>query len=200
MKKKAIFGGTFDPIHVGHLYIASRALYDLDIDEVVFMPSGNPPHKKNSNITDAYLRYEMVKTASKYEPRFIVSNFEVDKKKPCYTYETIEAMRLKEPDTKWYFLSGADCLMELNTWKNVDRILKICNLIVFNRPGYIKDEIIAQKNKIEDRYNTEILFLDIPLLDISSTGIRNAIKEGKNMSCLLSEGVWNTIRELNLYT
>lgn len=199
MKKKAIFGGTFDPIHIGHLYIASRALYDLDIDEVVFMPSGNPPHKISSNITDAYLRYEMVKMAIKVEKRFKVSNYEIDKKKPCYTYETIEAMRNMEPDTKWYFLAGADCLMELNAWRNVDRILKNCTLIVFNRPGYIIDEISKQKSIIEEKYDTEILFLDIPLIDISSTGIRNDIRAGKNLGCLLSQGVWNMIKELNLY-
>lgn len=199
MKKKAIFGGTFDPIHIGHLYIASRTLYDLNIDEVLFMPSGNPPHKINSNITDAYMRYEMVKMAVKYEPRFKVSNFEVDKKKPCYTYETIETMKIREPDTKWYFLSGADCLMELNTWKNVNIILKNCTLIVFNRPGYDKDEIVLQKKAIEKKYNTDVFFLDIPMVDISSTNIRNSIKKGENPGCLLPEGVWNTIRQLNLY-
>lgn len=199
MKRMAIFGGTFDPIHIGHLYIASRALYDLDIDEVVFMPSGNPPHKNNSNITDAYLRYEMVKMAVKYESRFKVSSFEVNKKEPCYTYETLEAIKRKEPDRELYFLSGADCLMELDTWKRVDRIFKSCTLVVFNRPGYGKNEISEQKSVIERRYGTKIIFLDIPLIDISSTEIRNAIRKGENPGCLLPEAVWNTIKEMNLY-
>lgn len=199
MKRKAIFGGTFDPIHVGHLYIASKAIYDLALDEVIFMPDGNPPHKNNFNITDAYLRYEMVKMAVRYEPKFKVSDFEINKKGFCYTYETVEAFKAMEEDTQLFFLSGVDCLMELETWKNVDRILNNCTLTVFNRPGYMKEDIEKQKKVIEEKYKSKIIFMDVPPLDISSTEIRRSIKLGRSYACLLPESVWNMVVELKLY-
>lgn len=199
MKKKAIFGGTFNPIHIGHLCIAMNALYGLGLDEIIFMPCGNPPHKRDSNILDAYLRYEMVSMTIKYEEKFKVSNFEISRDVPSYTFETMEYFKKNEPDTIWYFLSGADCLMEIDSWKNVSRILNSCNLAVFSRPGYIKEDILKQKRIVEERYGKKIFFLDMPLIDISSTEIRNSIRAGKNVSCLLPESVWNFINQLNLY-
>lgn len=199
MKKKAIFGGTFNPIHMGHLCIAMNALYELGLDEIIFMPCGNPPHKRDADILDAYLRYEMVSMAAKCEKRFKVSNFEILRNVPSYTFETVEYFKKNEPDTIWYFLTGADCLMEIGSWKNVNRILNSCSLAVFSRPGYIKKDILKQKGIVEKRYGKEIFFLDMPLLDISSTEIRKSIKAHKNVSCLLPESVWNFINQLNLY-
>lgn len=199
MIKKAIFGGTFDPIHNGHLHIAYEALYKLNLNKVIFMPSGNPPHKLGKKITNSFFRYEMVKAATRHERCFDISNYEINKTNLSYTYETLQYFNKLEKDTEWYFLTGADCLMEIESWKNASKIFQLCKLVVFNRPGYNIENIEDQKNKVEKKYLNEIIFLDMPLLDISSTNIRKTISEGKSVSYLLPESVYNIIEQLNLY-
>lgn len=199
MKKIAIFGGTFDPIHNGHLYIAYEALYKLNLDEIIFMPSGIPPHKTKRKLASSFFRYEMVRMATKNEKRFTVSDYEINKKNISYTFETLEYFANKYPNASLYFITGADGLMDIENWKNVKGIFKLCNLVVFSRPGNNKYDIISQKGKLEEKYKGNIIFLDIPLLDISSTNIRNLISEGRNISCFVPEGVYNTIKELKLY-
>ncbi|WP_368488528.1 nicotinate-nucleotide adenylyltransferase [Clostridium sp. BJN0013] len=202
MVKKAIFGGTFDPIHNGHIHIAYEAIYRLGLDEIVFMPTGNPPHKAKKSITDAFLRYEMVKVAIRSESKFTVSNYEVNKPTLSYTYSTLEHFNKLESKTEWHFLTGADCLMDIEKWSRVDSIFRLCKFIVFNRPGFpafTSESIEAQKKKIEEKYSTNIIYLDAPLFDISSTVIRNSVKEGKNVNYFLPESVCNIINQLNLY-
>ncbi|WP_027625007.1 nicotinate-nucleotide adenylyltransferase [Clostridium lundense] len=200
MKKQAIFGGTFDPIHNGHLHIAYEALYKLNLDKIIFIPSGSPPHKSNKKITDGYIRYEMVSMSIRDEKKFELSDYEIKKKGLSYTYETLEYFKNKFPQVKWYFLTGVDCLMELNGWKKIDAIMDICEFVVFNRPGFDKCDILKQKARVEEKYNKKIIFLDIPLLDISSTDVRRLIREKKNVRYFLPEGVYNTITQLKLYT
>ncbi|KZL93860.1 nicotinate-nucleotide adenylyltransferase [Clostridium magnum] len=199
MIKKAIFGGTFDPIHNGHLHIAYEALYKFNLNKIIFMPSGNPPHKLGKKITNASFRYEMVKAVTREEKSFDISSYEINKINLSYTYQTLQHFNDLEKDTEWHFLTGADCLMDIESWKNADKIFQLCKMVVFNRPGYNIENIEEQKSKVEKKYNGEIIFLDIPLLDISSTNIRNTVREGKNVSYLLPESVYNIIKQLNLY-
>ncbi|WP_125152590.1 nicotinate-nucleotide adenylyltransferase [Clostridium rectalis] len=200
MEKVAIFGGTFDPIHNGHLHIAYEALYGLNLDKIIFMPSGNPPHKIRRMVTDSYIRYELVKMAIRDEKRFEISGYEINRKGLSYTYETLNYFSKKYNKVEWYFLTGVDCLMDLDTWKNIGLILNLCNFVVFNRPGYNKQEILMQKEKVEKRYGKKIIFLDIPLLDISSTEVRRLIQKGQDIRYFLPEGVYNTIKQLKLYS
>jgi nicotinate-nucleotide adenylyltransferase len=200
MIKKGIIGGTFDPIHNGHLYIAHEALHMLELDSILFMPAGNPPLKTERKKTDASIRYELVKMAIRNEKRFALSSYEIEQKGISYTYKTMEYLKAVEPETEWYFITGADCLINLNLWKNVERILEACRLVVFNRPGFTKENILQQKKKIEEHYKKEILFLDLNLLEISSTAIKNMIKEGRDVSYLLPESVYNTVLELGIYS
>jgi nicotinate-nucleotide adenylyltransferase len=197
--KKAIFGGTFDPIHIGHIHIAYEALYNLNLDKIIFMPAGNPPHKTNKLITDAKIRYQLVKNAIENENHFEISDYEINKKENSYTYETNEFFSELDSNIEWYFLIGADSLMELNKWKNVDRILNSCKLIVYNRAGFTKEEMLMQKYYIEQKFNKKIVFLDMPILDISSTNIRNNIKEGRTVNYLLPRGVEEIIVNFQLY-
>lgn len=199
MVRKAIFGGTFDPIHNGHLHIAYEALYRLQLNKVIFIPSGNPPHKLRKGITDSSLRYEMVKAAIGSEKCFEISDYEIKKGNLSYTYETLEYFSNLEKNTEWYFITGVDCLMDINYWKNVDKIFKLCSFAVFNRPGYKVEDIQRQKSIIEQKYSSKIIFLDIPLLDISSTNIRIKLKQGKSVSYLLPESVYNIIKRFKLY-
>lgn len=199
MIKKGIFGGTFDPIHNGHLYIAHEALDILNLDYVIFMPSGNPPHKTDRKKTDANIRYELVNMAIRGEKKFLLSNFEINNKELSYTYKTLEYFKKLEPETIWYFITGVDCLMEIGTWESVNRILEASKLVVFNRPGYSREDILMQKERVEKMYEKEIIFLDISPFDISSTEIKSMIRKGKDISFLMPNNVYNTILELNLY-
>ncbi|OFI07210.1 nicotinate-nucleotide adenylyltransferase [Clostridium acetireducens DSM 10703] len=199
MERKALFGGTFDPIHNGHIHVAYEALYNLNLDKVIFMPSGNPPHKNCNDITDADIRYKMVEEAIKGEKCFEVSDYEVKNKNCSYTYKTLEKLNLGKKNVLWYFIVGVDCLMDLDNWKNPSRVLQLCNFVVFNRPGYTKEEIYKQKNNIEKKYNTKVFFLDIPLLEISSTDIRKKIKQNENISYLVPYNVYKFINKHNLY-
>lgn len=199
MLKKGIFGGTFDPIHNGHLNIAYEALYALNLDKIYFMPTGNPPHKNVQGVTSPSLRYEMVKTAIRDEKYFDVCDYEINKENKSYTYETVAYFKKKETETLWYFITGADCLFNLEKWKNIREIFRNCKLVVFERKGYNKKEMLEQKKYIESRYNTDIILIKAPILEISSTDIRKSIKLGKNINFLIPQGVYNTILNLKLY-
>lgn len=200
MIKKGIFGGTFDPIHNGHLYIAHEAINSIGLDKVIFMPSGNPPHKTEKMKTDANLRLKLVEMAVGGENKFSVSPYEVNSKGLSYTYKTMEYFKEIEPETDWYFITGSDCLAELDTWKSVDRILKACTLVVFYREGYNKEDLLKQKKRVEELYKTEIIFLDIKPFPVSSTEIRNRIRKHIDASSLMPSSVYNIILELKLYS
>jgi nicotinate-nucleotide adenylyltransferase len=200
MTKKGIFGGTFDPIHVGHMYIASEALWSLGLDKVIFMPSGIPPHKSHKGITPSELRFDMVSRAIKNNKNFEISDYEIKKNGYSYTYETVEYFNsLEGSNTEWYFITGCDCLFDLDKWRNVDRIMKACKLVVFNRPGYRYEDIQKQKKIVEEKFKGSIIFLDVLLLDISSTYIRHCIKEGRDVPFFLPMGVGEIIKDKGLY-
>lgn len=197
--KKAIFGGTFDPIHIGHIHIAYEALYNLHLDKILFMPAGNPPHKKNKKITDAQIRYDLVKKAIESEAYFEISDYEINKKDNSYTYETVELFSELQNNIEWYFLIGVDSLMDLDNWKNVDRILSSCKLVVYNRSGFTVEEVVKKKHYIEQKFNKKIIYINMPIIDVSSTGIRNKIKAGRSVNYLLPRGVEEIIHVNNLY-
>ncbi|KEH93746.1 nicotinate-nucleotide adenylyltransferase [Clostridium botulinum] len=199
MKKKGIFGGTFDPIHNGHLHIAYEALYKLNLDRVIFIPSGNPPHKTDKVITDANIRYKLVKDVIQNEEKFEVSDYELKNKGLSYTYKTLKHFNEKHKDTEWYFITGADCLMQLDSWKNINEVLSLCNFVVFRRSGYSMEDMLKQKERIEKKFNKKIIFLDIPVIDISSTTIRNKIKNRENISYLVPEKARCMVNKMNLY-
>lgn len=197
MKKIGIIGGTFNPIHLAHLYIAYEAKSQLKLDKVIFMPAGSPPHKKNEDILGASLRYEMVKRAIKGFEDFEVSDYEILKEGYSYTYETLEYF--KSEDNELYFITGADCLLDIEKWRNPGKIFELSNFVVFNRAGYDYKKLIEQKNKINIKFNTNIRFLDIINLEISSSMIRERIKEGKRVDFFLPKEVLDFIIENKIY-
>ena len=189
MKKIGILGGTFNPIHLAHLYIAYEAKSQLNLDKVIFIPTGNPPHKKDKKILEASLRYNMV-----YEA---IKNYEVEKEGYSYTFETLKHFKAK--DNELYFITGADCLMDIEKWKNPEEIFRLSRFVVFNRAGYNEENLKIQKNKIEEKFNTNIDFLDIIDLEISSSMIRERINDGKRVDFFLSKEVLSYIQENNIY-
>jgi len=199
MKKVGLLGGTFNPIHNGHLYIASEAMEKLNLQEILFMPAGNPPHKRNKPILDAKLRMEMVSLAVGDYKDFTLCDYEVNKQGYSHTYETLKYLKSVYEDIEIYFITGGDSLAEIFTWKNVDEILSLSHFVVFNRPGYTLEELLSQKKRVEEIYNKEIIFLDLLQLDISSTDIRNRIKNNSQYKFFLPDRVYNFIEKLNLY-
>ena len=178
MKRYGIMGGTFNPIHLAHLYIAYEAKEQLDLDTIIFMPAGIPPHKRNNTIVDSSLRLEMVKLAIDDYEDFIVSDYEIEKQGLSFTYETLSA--LKKDDVELYFISGGDSLMDIESWKNTDCILRDCNFVVFNRGEFSIEELEKQKKKLEDKYDANIILLNGVNIDISSSMIRDRLEEGKS--------------------
>lgn len=200
MRKIGILGGTFNPIHNGHIHIGKEALKALALDEVIFVPTGRPRHKLNdASLLNENLRYRMVGLAIQGHEGFSISDYEINKKGFSFTYETLKYFSEIYKDSHLYFISGADCLINIYKWKNVADIFKRATLVVFNRPGFSKEDILAQKKKVEEDFNTEIIFLDVEPLEISSTDIRKAVKNQDEITDIIPKSVMNFIKEHNLY-
>ena len=199
MKRYGMMGGTFNPIHLAHLYIAYEAKETLNLDKVIFMVAGNPPHKKESSVIDSNYRYDMVKMAIKDYPGFEISDYEIQKQGYSYTYETLKYLKGDEGDVEVFFIAGADSLMDIEKWKNPELVLSNCTFVAFNRGEYNKETLEVQKKKLQDKYNSNIILLDISNLDISSSMIRERIINGKRVDFFMHEKVMKYIEQNNLY-
>ena len=199
MKRYGMMGGTFNPIHLAHLYIAYEAKETLNLDKVIFMVAGNPPHKKESSVIDSNYRYDMVKMAIKDYPGFEISDYEIKKQGYSYTYETLKYLKGDEGDVEVFFIAGADSLMDIEKWKNPELVLSNCTFVAFNRGEYNKETLEVQKKKLQDKYNSNIILLDISNLDISSSMIRERIINGKRVDLFMHEKVMKYIEQNNLY-
>ena len=197
MKKLGIMGGTFNPIHLAHIYIAYEAKEVLKLDKVIFLPSGNPPHKKGNKIIDAKYRYEMVKEAIKGYEGFTIDDYEIKNKGYSYTCDTL--MHYKEESVEIYFITGADSLMDIEKWKNPNVVLSNCIFVTFNRGTYSQEQLILQKEYLTNKYNAKIVLLDIVNIDISSTMIRDRIRKMQRVDFFLPTEVLEYIKENNLY-
>ena len=199
MKRYGMMGGTFNPIHLAHLYIAYEAKENLNLDKVIFMVAGNPPHKKESSVIDSNYRYDMVKMAIKDYSGFEISDYEIKKQGYSYTYETLKYLKGDEGDVEVFFIAGADSLMDIEKWKNTKEVLNNCTFVVFNRGEFNRETLKSQKEYLENKYQAEIVLLDIMSIDISSTIIRKRIKEEKRVDFFLPNKVLEYINYNNLY-
>ncbi|HHW31887.1 MAG TPA: nicotinate-nucleotide adenylyltransferase [Clostridiaceae bacterium] len=200
IRKLGISGGTFDPIHYGHLIIAEDIRESFKLDKVIFIPSGMPPHKDITKVTDARHRYNMVRIAIDNNPYFEASSIELDR--PGYTYTVDTLIQLKEiygEDTKLYFITGADVVPELLTWKNYQKIFKLCEFITVLRPGYKKSTFIEAVEKMRVEHGAIIHLTEAPLIGISSTIIRTRMNENKSIKYLVPEKVEKYIFDNMLY-
>ncbi|MEN8077489.1 nicotinate-nucleotide adenylyltransferase [Clostridioides difficile] len=199
MKRYGMMGGTFNPIHLAHLYIAYEAKETLNLDKVIFMVAGNPPHKKESPVIDSKYRYNMVQKAIEGYDDFEISDYEITKNGYSYTYETLEYIKSQEEDIEVFFIAGADSLMDIEKWRNTDLVLSNCTFVAFNRGEYTKEILEDQKIKLKNKYNANIVLLDVANIDISSSMIRKRILDDKRVDFFLSKEVIEYIKENNLY-
>lgn len=199
-KKIGIMGGTFDPIHIGHLILGEKAYEQLGLDKVWFMPSGNPPHKKNrAGRASDVQRVEMVRRAISGNPHFELSLIEMHENGYTYTYHTLEMLKEKNRDTDYYFIIGADSLYNLESWMEPGRICQACTLVVAVRDHTPVQELSKEILRLSEKFGGSILKLDTKNMDISSEMLRHWIREGNSIRYYVPDHVISYIEEQHIY-
>lgn len=194
-----IMGGTFDPIHYGHLAAAEWAREALDLDVVLFMPAGEPAFKLDKKVSPAEDRYAMTVLATAANPSFLASRFEIDREGVTYTADTLKALRAYYPqNVKFYFITGADAILDIVTWHHAEDIAQSATLIAATRPGYDIDQ--AKERIAKSDYDFDVRYIQIPLLSVSSTNIRERVSESKSVRYLTTESVIGYIQKNGLYS
>ena len=195
-----VMGGTFDPIHYGHLVTAEAVRYEYGIEHVLFMPTGHPPHKENNEVSNSQHRYLMAVLATASNPYFDVSMIEMNRGGYTYTIDTIhELHEICSPTTEIYFITGADAVSQIITWKDAGELLKLCTFIAVTRPGYNKEKLFHRVQALKDNYASRIHFLEVPALAISSSDIRMRVQQGMPIKYLLPKTVEEYIYKYKLY-
>lgn len=200
MLRLGIMGGTFNPIHHGHLVVAEEVRNLFQLDKVIFIPAGNPPHKQDKTLLPAEDRYLMTVLATMTNMHFEVSSMEIERGGLSYTVDTIKQLREKYgSQTKLYFITGADAILSIFTWKDVPQLLLSCEFIAATRPGYRLDDLREKLGELAKDYLKHIHLVEVPGIAVSSTDVRRRIKEGKPIKYLLPENVESYIIKQKLY-
>jgi nicotinate-nucleotide adenylyltransferase len=198
MSRVGIFGGTFDPIHQGHMIIAEQVAEALSLACVIFVPGGVPPHKTASSVkATAEDRFDMVESAVKDNDKFFVDRVEIDAGRPMYSVETVPLIKERYEGEEWFFISGADEVSNLLAWKEPDGLLEEAAMVAATRPGYD----ISNLEHLEEALDNfdRIIPVECTRVDISATGIRRMLAKGESVRYLVPEGVHEIIHERGLY-
>jgi len=198
MKKLGILGGTFDPIHNGHIYLAHEAYAKLGLDEVLLIPACVPPHKVGLDVAPARDRYMMALLATEGEAFMKVSDIELKRTGLSYTYDTIVSLKEIYPDYEFYFIIGGDTVPQLHTWRYIRPLLEMVTFVVIGRPGYT-DVINKAANELGDIVFEKVKMLDTREFSVSSTEIRNRIRQRRSLIGLVPEIVQEYIYVNGLY-
>ena len=191
-------GGTFDPIHYGHLLAAEESWRQLGLDKVVFVPTGFPPHKKDGRVTPAEDRYAMTLLATAGVREFSVSRTEIERKYPSHTVDTLEEFLAQDPgeaQCELFFITGLDAILGIDTWKDFMRLPSLCTLVTATRPGYSAKEI----DNLPAEIRSSLKLIEIPQFSISSTEIRARVRDGRGIRFLVPHLVENFIEYCGLY-
>lgn len=193
-----IMGGTFDPIHIGHLACAEQARESFDLDGVIFIPAGNPVYKKEQKVTPARQRLSMCELAVESNPAFDVSAIEVDREGDTYTVDTLRQLRAHYPDNvKLYFITGADAVFNIVKWRESSAIADLAHLIAVTRPGYVVSD--EQKAHLAENSNFDITYIEVTALTISSSDLRDKVRDGRSIRYLTMLRVHDYIKSHCLY-
>ncbi len=196
-RRIGIMGGTFDPIHYGHLRAADEAHIAFGLSEVIFVPTGQPPHKAGERVSSAEDRYMMTVLATVDCPYFSVSRIEIDKTGKSYTIDTLRRLKAmpEYSDTEFYFITGLDAVMDIVSWKNPEEIMSLCKFVAVSRYGYTHKRM----EELPEDLRSAIISLEIPLLAISSTGLRERVRLDRSIRFLVPPSVEHYIRKKSLY-
>ena len=184
-----VMGGTFDPIHHGHLVAASEVAQSLGLDEVMFVPTGAPSYK--ADVTPAEHRYLMTVIATASNPTFTVSRVDIDRHKPTFTIDTLRDIRSQRPDADLYFITGADAIAQILSWKDVDELWRLAHFVAVSRPGHVLS--------VSGLPEQDVSLLEVPALAISSTDCRDRVRRGFPVWYLVPDGVVQYISKHHLY-
>jgi nicotinate-nucleotide adenylyltransferase len=196
VKRLGVMGGTFDPIHHGHLVTAEEALQQFELDEVVFVPTGQPWMKQDRDVSPAEHRYLMVVIATASNPRFSVSRLDIERDGPTYAVDTLKELRAERgDDAELFFITGADAILEIFQWKSPEEAFELAHFIAATRPGYD----LAAFEQGASTSHAHVSVMTIPALAISSTDIRVRVREGRPIRYLVPEGVQTYIEKAGLY-
>jgi nicotinate-nucleotide adenylyltransferase len=188
-RRIGVMGGTFDPIHNGHLVAASEVAQSFDLDEVVFVPTGQPWQK--SKVTDSEHRYLMTVVATASNPRFTVSRVDIDRPGPTYTIDTLRDLRAQRPDAELFFITGADAVAQILSWRDHDELWELAHFVAVSRPGHVLNTDGLPADGVSQ--------LEVPALAISSTDCRDRVDRGHPVWYLVPDGVVQYIAKHHLY-
>ncbi|NMP21225.1 nicotinate-nucleotide adenylyltransferase [Sulfobacillus harzensis] len=194
-----LMGGTFNPIHYGHLVAAEAARDAFHLDQVIFIPAGQPPHKSGLAVADPEHRYLMTFLAIVSNQHFEISRVEIDRQGPSYTSDTLAHFRALDPEVLWYFITGADAILDIVSWHYPDAIFQNAELIAASRPGYSLKKIEALKQQLGAERVARIHPLEVPALAISSSQIRERLQQGLSIKYLVPEAVEHYIAKNQVY-
>lgn len=194
-----IIGGTFDPIHNGHLIIAENSRKTFNLDKVIFMPAGIPPHKRDKDISSNLHRYNMTLLAINSNQYFLISDLELKKEGISFTIDTIKYLKSIYDDTDIYFILGSDSLFQIDKWKDYEELLTLCHFVVAKRPSYNNQELENKVDKLNSLYNSSIHIVEGPVLEVSSSDIRERVRRGDSISYLVPRSVEEYIYKHGLY-
>ena len=187
-----VMGGTFDPIHLGHLAAASEVAHHFELDAVVFVPAGSPWQKAQQIVSPAEDRYLMTVVATAADPRFTVSRVDIDRPGPTYTVDTLRDLRARYgPDASLYFITGADALNDILSWRDTDEVQRLAHLVGVTRPGHVLSDPGLEPGAVT--------LLEVPALAISSSEVRARVAAGAPISYLVPPGVESYIAKRGLY-
>lgn len=198
-RKIGIMGGTFDPIHIGHLVTAEAVRIEYGLEKVLFIPACHPPHKQGAQVTPVLHRYIMTVMATYSNPYFYASAIELERPGPSYSIDTVSKLIQQYGEhSEFYFISGADAVQELPTWEKIETLLTMCHFIAATRPGCLNglDDVIRY---FGDQGRSRIHRLATPELEISSTDIRERVRSGRSIKYIVPESVENYILKEGLY-
>lgn len=199
--KIGIMGGTFNPIHLGHLMMTEYIREEMNYDKILFIPTGNPPHKQ-IDVLDAEVRMEMVKIAVADNPYFEVSDVEVRKEGISYSVDTVAELKKQYPEDELFFIIGSDILPDLKDWRRFDELARSIRFILAVRPGFeslSREEIRGEIRDLHMRYGAEITVVETPRYEISSTDLRNRLASGKSVKYLIPDEVIEYIESRGCY-
>jgi nicotinate-nucleotide adenylyltransferase len=192
-----IFGGTFDPPHIGHLIVADQALTQLQLDEIWFMPVGQPPHKLGNHVTPVHHRVTMVSLSIADHPAFRLSLVDVERPAPHYSSTALELLEARYPEHQWCFIMGADSLTDLPRWHNPGRLIALATLGIASRPG-ARPDLEALERELPG-LRERVHWIDTPLIDIASSDLRRIAQAGGSLRYLVPYPVETYIRTHRLY-
>lgn len=199
-EKIGIFGGSFDPVHLGHTGLAADAVKQAGLDKVVFVPAKLQPFKLDKKLTSGDARIDMLRLATADMDNVEISSYELDAEGISYSYLTMRAMQEKYGESaKLYFITGTDAFLKLDTWMNAEELLTSYSYVIGTRPGYKQEELNSCIDRIHKKYGTEIININNTQIDVSSTEIRDMLRVGKSAAGLISGEVERYIRENGLY-